>query len=219
MTDTQSIESYINSGGAVADAQKALATGNRVASVAVSAGSSVAGGLATGTGLFATGGSVATALTSAGVASSTVPVIGWIVAGVLVASAGGITVASRRRAQFLSKDRNLLEKYIKNYEGKSLEWRTREAKKQISQIQFLLTKRDSNYNRKRKAKAELKLEALYYIAKNERLPLAVQKAQMSQLQTISDSQRTQRLIFIPVIGLAVLGSFLLWRNKSNKRSP
>lgn len=211
MTDTQSIESFINNGGAVADAQKALATGNKVASLGVSAGTSIAGGLATGTGLFATGGTVTTALTSAGVASSTVPVIGWIVAGVLIASAGGISVASRRRAKFLNKDRSILERYIQKFESKSLEWRTREAKRQISQIQFLLTKRNSKRNQKRRAKAELKLEALYYIAKNERLPLAVQKAQMAQIQTVSNQRSNHRAIFIPIIGLGVIVSLLIYR--------
>ena len=211
MTDTQSIESFINNGGAVADAQKALATGNKVASLGVSAGTSIAGGLATGTGLFATGGTVTTALTSAGVASSTVPVIGWIVAGVLIASAGGISVASRRRAKFLNKDRSILERYIQKFESKSLEWRTREAKRQISQIQFLLTKMNSKRNQKRRAKAELKLEALYYIAKNERLPLAVQKAQMAQIQTVSNQRSNHRAIFIPIIGLGVIVSLLIYR--------
>ena len=214
MTDTRAIESFINNGGAVGEAEQSLARGNKVAQIGISAGTSVAGGLATGTGLFATGGTVATALTSAGVASSTVPVIGWIVAGVLVASAGGISLASRRRAKFLSKDRAILEKYIERYKKKSSAWRTREAKKQISMIQFLLTKKQSRYNLKRKAKAELKLEALYFIFKEERLPVLQQQKQIEAFQKISMQNRQDMLVWIPV-SIGIIG-LAYWYAKKTK---
>ncbi len=206
-TDTQAIEQYINSGGAVADAQKALATGNKIAGIGVSAGTSIAGGLATGTGLFATGGTLATALTGAGVASSTVPVVGWVVAGVLLASAGAVTIGAKRRARFLSKDRGLLEKYIKDFSKRTSLWRFQESKRQISIIQYMLTKRQSKRNMKRKAKAELKLEALYFLAKQEKIPILQQ--QRIALNAEQASERNQKALMIGLpLAISTLG--LVW---------
>ena len=206
-TDTQAIEQYINSGGAVADAQKALATGNKIAGGAISAGTSIAGGLATGTGLFATGGTLATALTGAGVASSTVPVVGWVVAGVLLASAGAVAIGSKRRARFLSKDRALLEKYIKDFSKRTSLWRFQESKRQISIIQYMLAKKQSKRNMKRKAKAELKLEALYFLAKQEKLPILQQ--QRIALDAEQASERNQKALMIGLpIAIGTLG--LVW---------
>jgi hypothetical protein len=206
-TDTQAIEQYINSGGAVADAQKALATGNKIAGIGVSAGTSIAGGLATGTGLFATGGTLATALTGAGVASSTVPVVGWVVAGVLLASAGAVTIGAKRRARFLSKDRGLLEKYIKDFSKRTYLWRFQESKRQISIIQYMLTKKQSKRNMKRKAKAELKLEALYFLAKQEKIPILQQQRIALNAEQASERNRQALLIGLP-LAIGTLG--LVW---------
>tara|TARA_R110001599_G_scaffold319441_1_gene529266 strand:- start:1779 stop:2417 length:639 start_codon:yes stop_codon:yes gene_type:complete len=206
-TDTQAIEQYINSGGAVADAQKALATGNKIAGIGVSAGTSIAGGLATGTGLFATGGTLATALTGAGVASSTVPVVGWVVAGVLLASAGAVTIGAKRRARFLSKDRGLLEKYIKDFSKRTYLWRFQESKRQISIIQYMLTKRQSKRNMKRKAKAELKLEALYFLVKQEKIPILQQQRIALNAEQASERNRQALMIGLP-LAIGTLG--LVW---------
>ena len=206
-TDTQAIEQYINSGGAVADAQKALATGNKIAGIGVSAGTSIAGGLATGTGLFATGGTLATALTGAGVASSTVPVVGWVVAGVLLASAGAVTIGAKRRARFLSKDRGLLEKYIKDFSKRTYLWRFQESKRQISIIQYMLTKRQSKRNMKRKAKAELKLEALYFLVKQEKIPILQQQRIALNAEQASDRNQKALMIGLP-LAIGTLG--LVW---------
>ena len=216
-TDTTSIEAFINSGGAVGDAQQALARGNKAASAGVSAGVAVAsaamgvagsGAVATATTAALT--SVSSSLVAAGAVSATVPVVGWVVAGVLVAAAGGISIGARRRAKFLSKDRGLLERYIKRFERKSADWRLKEARKQISKIQFVMTRRQSKFNMKRKAKAELKLEALYYIYKKENFSGAQQAAQLARFQQISLQRQEAFQRYLPVyIGLGVITSILL----------
>ena len=223
-TDTQAIEQYINSGGAVADAQKALATGNKVASGAISAGVAVAqaipvattiasgGAVATGTGAVSVGigtaiSSVSSALVSAGVTSATVPVVGWVVAGVLLASAGAVAIGAKRRARFLSKDRALLEKYIKDFSRRTSLWRFQEAKRQISIIQYMLTKKQSKRNMKRKAKAELKLEALYFLAKQEKLPILQQQKIALDAEQASERNRKALLIGLP---LAIVTLGLVW---------
>jgi len=219
MTDTQAIEQYINNGGAVGESQRALATGNKVATLGVkagvgvaSAGMGVAGSGAVATATTSALTSVSSALVSAGVTSATVPVAGWIVAGVLVATAGGIAIASKRRAKFLAKDRGLLQKYIQKVEKKSSDWRLKESKKQIAQIQFLLTKRQSNRNLKRKAKAELKLEALYFIYSQERLPVLQQQAQIETMQKISMDNKRDLLIWTPV-AIAIIGASIWFAKK------
>ena len=219
MTDTQAIEQYINNGGAVGESQRALATGNKVATLGVkagvgvaSAGMGVAGSGAVATATTSALTSVSSALVSAGVTSATVPVAGWIVAGVLVATAGGIAIASKRRAKFLAKDRGLLQKYIQKFEKKSSDWRLKESKKQIAQIQFLLTKRQSNRNLKRKAKAELKLEALYFIYSQERLPVLQQQAQIETMQKISMDNKRDLLIWTPV-AIAIIGASIWFAKK------
>ena len=216
MTDTRAIEAFINNGGAAGDAEKALARGNKAAQIGVSAGVTVAtaGIGAAGSGAVAAATtsaltSASTALIGAGVTSATVPVVGWVVAGVLVAAGGGIALASKRKAKILSKDRGLLEKYISQYMKKSSDWRLKESRKQISQIQFLMTKRPSRYNLKRKAKAELKLEALYFIYKQERLPVLQQQKQMEALEMVSVQNKKELFFWIPVALLIVGSSALL----------
>jgi hypothetical protein len=221
-TDTQSIERYINDGGAVGDAERALATGNKVASAGISAGVAIANATlatttATATGTAVAGGAITTAisgaitstssaLVSAGVASATVPVVGWVVAGVLVASAGIASLASRRRAKFLAKDRGILKKYIDRFSRKSSEWRLRQAKQQIAMIQFLLDRPKTTWNAKRKAKAELKLEALYFIAKQEKLPLLKQQEQVKIMASQQARQKKQLAIAIPIILVLSIGA-------------
>lgn len=206
-TSTQSIERYINNGGAVGDAQRAISVGNKVAVAGVQAGAGIAGVTAgvAGTGTVAS--AVTTALTSvAGAVGVSVPVVGWVTAGVLLAVSGGILGASRRRAKFLAKDRGLLQKYIRKFSKKSSDWRDKEAKKQISQLQYILTLPKTTFNAKRQAKAELKLEALYFLIRQEQVPLIQQRKQQELMIAQSAQTKTQLIIFVPVI----LGtSFLL----------
>jgi len=227
-TDTQSIEQFINNGGAVGDAERALKTGNTIAGIGINAGIAVANATiattATATGTAVAGGAVTTAISgaitstssaliSAGVTSATVPVVGWVVAGVLVASAGIASISSRRKAKFLSKDRGLLQKYIDNYSKKSSEWRLRETKQQISQIQLLLTKPKTSYNAKRKAKAELKLEALYFLAKQEKLSIYQQQEQAKIMVAHDEKQKKIMMIAIPSILIVSVVSVYLFSKK------
>jgi len=218
-TDTQSIERFINNGGAVGDAQRAIASGNKIAGIGINAGVAVANATiaTTATGTAVAGGAVtsaisgaiastSSALVSAGVASATVPVVGWVVAGVLVASAGALSISSRRRARFLAKDRGLLEKYIKEYSTKSSEWRLKESRKQISMLQFLLTEPKTTRNAKRKAKAELKLEGLYFLAKQEKLPLYQQQEQTKIM--VAQSARQKKILYIAIPSI-LIGSVLM----------
>jgi hypothetical protein len=212
-TDTQAIEQYINSGGAVADAQKALASGNKIASGAISAGVALwhkclvlvqllvvvqSQQATSAVSVPVTASSVSSALVGAGMTSATVPVVGWVVAGVLLASAGAVAIGSKRRARFLSKDRGLLEKYIKDFSRRTSLWRFQEAKRQISIIQYMLTKRQSKRNMKRKAKAELKLEALYFLAKQEKLPILQQQKIALDAEKASEKNRQALLIGLPL---------------------
>lgn len=229
-TDTQSIERFINNGGAVGDAQRAIASGNKIAGIGINAGVAVANATiatttATATGTAVAGGAVtsaisgaiastSSALVSAGVASATVPVVGWVVAGVLVASAGALSISSRRRAKFLAKDRGLLEKYIKEYSTKSSEWRLKESRKQISMLQFLLTEPKTTRNAKRKAKAELKLEGLYFLAKQEKLPLYQQQEQTKIM--VAQSAKQKKILYIAIPSI-LIGSVLVGYLARRKR--
>jgi hypothetical protein len=206
-TSTQAIERYINTGGAVGDAEQAIARGNKVAVAGVQAGvgvASVGAGVA-GSGAVAT--AVSSALTAVGTTVGvTAPVVGWVVAGVLLGASGAISFGTRRRAKFLAKDRGLLEKYIKQFSKKSSEWRNKEAKKQISQLQFILTRPKTTYNAKRQAKAELKLEALYFLIKQEKLPILLQQQQEQLMISQQLKQQKQILILVPLV---LVGSFIL----------
>ena len=205
-TDTRAIESYINNGGAVGEAQKSLAVGNKVANIGVAAGVGVA--------KATVGGSAAltSALTTVGVSASAVPVVGWIVAGVLVAASGGIMVASIRRAKFLNKDRKIFEKYVKKFEKKSEEWRMKEAKQQISEIQYLLSKKQTNRILKKKAKAELKLEALFYIYKEKNYSSYQQKAIDQRAVALLEEKRSNLIKYAPLyVGVAGLGIYFIYK--------
>ncbi len=233
-TYNRAIESFINNGGAVGEAQQALARGNKVASIGVSAGvtvanasvasaSAIASSVASGTTVAVAGGAVTTSvagaltavqgvLATAGVTAS-VPVIGWVIAGVLVVGAGAMTIGAKRRAKWLSKDRKLLEKLINRYKGRTSDQRLREAKKQISMIQFLLTMGKTKRNLKRRAKAELKLEALYFIAKQERMPILEQQAQLKILVKNEALRKKQIIIAVPIAIILLLGTTFLVMNR------
>jgi len=219
MTDTQSIEQFINNGGTVGDAEKALQTGNKVAKIGINTGTYIASvgmGLS-GSGAIATSTtsalvSIQSALATAGVTAS-VPVIGWVVAGVLVASAGGMAIALRRRAKFLAKDKKILENYIKRYQKKTTDQRLKEAKREISNIQYLLTKKQTNRNAKLRAKSELKLEALYYIYRNEQLPIIEQQAQLEEFTKVQVINKQNMYIYIPVALVIVGISYYLAKRK------
>jgi len=204
-TDTRAIESYINNGGAVADAQKSLAVGNKVASAGVSAGVGVAQATVAGST------ALSSALATVGVSASAVPVVGWIVAGVLAAASGGIMVSAKRRAKFLNKSRKIFEKYVKKFERKSEEWRMKEAREQISQIQYLLTKKQTNRNLKKKAKAELKLEALFFIYKEKNYSTYQQKAIDQRAIVLLEEKKSNLIKYAPLyIGVASLGIFFIY---------
>ena len=208
-TDTKAIESYINNGGAVADAQKSLAVGNKIASAGVSAGVGVAKATVGGSAALAT--KVASINAIAGT-SLGVPVVGWIVAGVLTAASGGIMISAKRRARFLNKDRKIFEKYIKKFERKSEEWRMKEARKQISQIQYLLTKKQTNRVLKKKAKAELKLEALFFIYREKNYSSYQQKAIDERAIDLLEEKHTNLVKYAPLyIGVAGLGIFFIYK--------
>lgn len=203
---TREIEKFIFEGGAAGEAQKAIAAGDKAASAAVSAGAAMAYSASVATAATTKGASAvaAKALTAAG-ASTSVPVAGWIVAGVLIAAAGGIAVAARRASRFLAKDPRILERYIRRYGRKSEDWRTRYAKKQISKIIFELdrAKRKGKmglFAQKRKAKAELKLEALYFLYKKEgnRGKKASRAAQERRAFELLQAGRTNALIAYPI---------------------
>ena len=211
-TDTRAIESYINNGGAIGEAEKSIARGNVVASQGVSAG--VAVGKATIAGSTA----LKSVLTTVGVSSSAVPVAGWIIAGVLIASSGVALLSSKRRAKFLNKDRKLFEKYVKRFERKSEQWRLKEAREQISLLQFLQQKKQNTFNLKRKAKAELKLEALFFIYKEKNYSRIQQQAIDNRASQLLNEKKKNLLIYSPLyVGLFATGIILVYKALQKRR--
>lgn len=203
---TREIEKFIFEGGAAGEAEKAIAAGDKAASAAVSAGAAMAYSAATASATTTKGASAvaAKALAAAG-ASTSVPVAGWIVAGILIAASGGIAIASRRAARFLAKDKKILERYINRFSRKSIDWRTRYAKKQISKIIFEMerAKRKGKmglFAQKRKAKAELKLEALYFLYKKDgnKGKKAKRSAQEKRAFQLLQAGKTNAFIAYPI---------------------
>jgi hypothetical protein len=206
ITDTREMEKFLFEGGAIGDAERAMSGTNKAASVAITAATAMAGSAVTG-GTAAAG--AASALSAAG-ASTSVPVAGWIVAGVLVLAAGGIALSGRRLSRFLAKDRGIFERYVRRFSRKSADWRLRYARKQIAKIGFEMRREQKRgklgiLGQKRKAKAALKLEALYYIYKKEgnRGAKAKQKAESQRALYLADAARGNALVAFPIyIGLA-----------------
>ena len=235
MASSREIEAYINEGGAAGIAEKAVARGNRAAILGVQAAgvmaqaatASAAGATATGVGATVAT-TLSTAITGSSVAAgsgvlataagaATVPVVGWVIAGVLVVAAGGIIGVSRRRAKFLRKDKVLLTKYIRQYERKDSEWRFKETKQVISKLQLVLSKRQSGWRLKQKAKYELQLEALFFIYKDENWDRVSLEAQQQRTQELIQVKKQNLLMFSPVyIGLILigLGGIIYGRRKS-----
>jgi len=209
---TKTLRDYINNGGAVGDITKialldpsgAIAAENQLkasgtatqiaiggasafATVGLTGVGGAVGATATaasaGGGAAAVSGAVSGALTSAGV-SATVPVVGWVIAGVLVAAAGGIYLASKNSTKLLTKDISKFKKYIKEYSTNynSLRSLEKEAKYLVKELEKHLKTGDSqnvtlavwewgksNNERtswhEKKAKLEIQLDSVYFIMK------------------------------------------------------
>lgn len=210
ITDTREMEKFLFEGGAVGDAERAMSGADKAASVAISAASAMAYSAVVGGKAAA----AAASMLSAAGASTSVPVAGWIVAGVLVLAAGGTAVLGRRLARFLAKDRGIFERYVRRFSRKSADWRLRYARKQIAKIGFEIKREQKRgklgiFGQKRKAKAALKLEALYYIYKKEgnRGAKAKQKAEAERALYLADAAKGNALVAFPIyIGLASIAA-------------
>ena len=131
---------------------------------AASAGAiAAATGAATSTGAAAIG-TVSATLTAAGMSSMTVPVVGWIAGGVLLAAAGITYGVSRRRKNVLSEDPRLIKKKIKKYNKDTKVEQIKLMKENTREVQGLLkadlTKKS---NQKKLAKNQIQGEALFFL--------------------------------------------------------